>query len=187
MKTASISMAITIAILSFISIKMDSSLQRKSSNIKITNKMEDTNFKYANWAKAIEIFGCLFPITISTLLLLSAEDTYDVVVSIVFMSIPLIIILYRIMSWDAEMMKLRGDKLIYSRGRFFPKETEINLNRIDKVELKYLRLMVYMRSRTKKVIKLPVAFEQQALIYKILQEYRSEQTSSNNINHDMYN
>lgn len=51
MKTASISMAITIAALSFISIKMDSSLQRKSSNIKLTDKIEDTDFKYANWAK----------------------------------------------------------------------------------------------------------------------------------------
>lgn len=186
MKTASVSMAITIAVLSFISIKMDSSLHRKSSNIKLTDKMEDTDFKYATWAKAIEIFGCLFLITIFAMLLLSAEDTYDVVVSIVLISIPLIIILYRIMSWDVEMMKLRGDKLIYSRGRFFPKETEIDLNRIDKVELKYLRLMVYMRSRTKKVIKLPVAFEQQALIYKILQEYRSKKTNLERIDDNVY-
>lgn len=186
MKTVSISMAITIAALSFISIKMDSSLQRKSSNIKLTDKIEDTDFKYANWAKAIEIFGCLLPITISALLLLSAEDTYDVVVSIVFMSIPLIIILYRIMSWDAEMMKLRGDKLIYSRERFFPKETEIDLNRIERIELNHLRLMVYMRSRTKKVIKLPVAFEQQALIYKILQEYRSKETNLERIDDNVY-
>lgn len=186
MKTASISMAITIAVLSFISIKMDSSLQRKASNIKLADKMKDTDFKYANWAKAIEIFGCLFLITIPALLLFLAEDTYDVVVSIVLMSIPLIIILYRIMSWDVEMMKLRGDKLIYSRGRFFPKETEIDLNRIERIELNHLRLMVYMRSRTKKVINLPVAFEQQVLIYKILQEYRSKETNLEHIGDNVY-
>lgn len=186
MRATSISMAITIAILAFITIKMESILKSKASDIKLPNKLEDEDFKYATWAKAIEIFGCLFLITMPALLLFLAEDTYDVVVSIVLMSIPLIIILYRIMSWDVEMMKLRGDKLIYSRGRFFPKETEIDLSRIERIELNYLLLMVYMKSRTQRIVRLPVAFEQQALIYKVLQEYRSKETNLERIDDNVY-
>lgn len=133
----------------------------------------DQVFKYAKWARGIEVFGFLFFGTLITLLLLFvAEYTSDYIIFSSFLLLIILTFIYRYFAWNKETIRLEGYELIYKRGLFRQKETRVHLNDIESFDIDEMRYYIKLKGRKKRVM-IPMGFEREGLIYSILKNHRA--------------
>lgn len=141
----------------------------RNANKYENHPFQERTFRYASWAKAIEVVGLISFTIFCLALLVVARDYIDVITFVTLAVLFLSILLYRTTAWKKEVVMLRGNQLIYMRGKK-RKMLKVNLREIDHIEITFFRFLIHMKNEKK--IKFPIGFEKQSYIYGILKYHR---------------